>query len=145
MKPMWVYLDTSTYLKLYVNEQGSNKVRILVRKNNTLSSAILLTECFSALSRKRQAGEINESVFNNLISQIKKDLQYVEIVRLTDEVLTRAEEVALYSTARALDAIHIASALMVKEVANVELSFVTSDSKQQKVAKELGLKTSFVG
>jgi predicted nucleic acid-binding protein len=140
----WVYLDTSTYLKLYVKENGSQEVRNVVRNNRILSSAILLTECFSAISRKRHIGEIDDKDFDNLVSRIKEGVQYIEIVRLTDEVLVKAEAVALQSTARALDAIHIASAIIFQEATRINVTFVTSDKKQQEVANHQGLKTLLI-
>ena len=145
MKLPWVYLDTSTYLKLYVKENRSQEVRNLVRENRVLSSAILLTECFSALSRKRQVREIDDDDFHTLVSRIREGAPYIEIVKLTDEVLMRAEAVALRSIARALDAIHIASAIIFQEATKINLTFVTSDKKQQEVANHQGLKTLFVG
>ncbi len=145
MELPWVYLDTSTYIKLYIKEKGSEEARNLVRNGRIISSNILLIESFSALSRKKHGREIDEKVFKNLIGQMKADLQYIEIVRLTDKVLRKAEEVVLHSDARALDAIHIASALIFREGSSIKFSFVTSDRKQQEVAKENSFKTVFVG
>jgi predicted nucleic acid-binding protein len=145
MKLPWIYLDTSTYLKLYVKEKGSEEARNLVKKNRILSSAILLTESFSALSRKTQRGEIDKVDFDTLVTRIKKDSEYIEIIKLTDEVLTMAEEVALRSTARALDTIHVASALIFQETTKIKLTFVTSDRRQKEFAIHQGLMTSFVG
>ena len=145
MKLPWAYIDTSSYLKLYVKEKGSEEVRNLVRKNRILSSVILLIECFSALSRKRQRKEIKDKDFYSLVRRIKEDADYIEIVRLTDEVLMKAEAVALQSTARALDAIHIASAVIFQEETKINLIFVTSDGKQQRFASHHGLNTLFVG
>ena len=125
MKLPWAYIDTSSYLKLYLKEKGTEEVRNLVRKNRILSSAILLIECFSALSRKKQSKEISDKDFFNLVSRIKEGADYIHIVRLTDEVLKKFEEVALQSAARALDAIHIASAIIFQEETKINLTFVT--------------------
>ncbi len=144
MNKPWVYLDTSTYLKLYVKEKGSEKARSLVRKSSILSSAILPAESFSALSRKRYRGEIDDTLFNKLVNRIRGDLSYIEIVKLSDEVLTKAEKVVLYSPARTLDAVHIASALIFEEESGIKLKFVTSDKKQEETANHHGLKTLFV-
>ena len=145
MKLPWLHIDTSTYLKLFLKEKGSDKARKLVKGNNLLSSAILTSECFSALSRRKQAQEVNDKTFDRLVSRIKKDLQYIEIVKLTDDVLKKTEEVCLRSTARTLDAIHIGSALLFQELTGIDLTFVTSDKKQVEVAKLEGLKTLYVG
>lgn len=143
--PRWIYIDTSTYLKLFLKEKGSDKARKLVKENSLLSSAILTSESFSALSRRRQGKEIDDKMFDRLVNRIKKDLPYIEIIKLTDDVLKKAEEVILRSTVRTLDAIHMASALLFQELTGIELTFVTSDKKQEESAKNEGLKIVFVG
>jgi predicted nucleic acid-binding protein len=145
MKLLWMYIDTSTYLKLFLKEKGSDKAKKLVKENSLLSSAILMSESFSALSRRKQGKEIDDKMFDRLVNRIKKDLHYIEIVKLTDDVLKKTEEVILRSTARTLDAIHIASALLFQELTEIELTFITSDKKQEEVARHEGLKTVFVG
>jgi len=141
----WVYLDTSTYLKLFMKERGSRAARNLVRKSRIISSAILTIECFSSLSRKRKRGEIGDKDFDKLVSRIKRATEYIEILRLTDEILLTAESVALQSDSRTLDSIHIASALIFKDTIEIDLTFVTSDKRQKEFADHQGLKTSFVG
>jgi predicted nucleic acid-binding protein len=144
MDKAWIYLDTSTYLKLYVKEKGYDKARRLVKKSTVLSSAILPVECFSALSRKKHSGEMDESIFNELARRIKNDLQFVEIIRLSDEILTKAGSIVLNSTARALDALHIASALVFEELSGVNIDFITPDIRQAEIAKHCGLTTLLV-
>ena len=132
-------------MKLFLKEKGSDKAKKLVKENSLLSSAILTSESFSALSRRKQGKEIDDKMFDRLVNRIKKDLPYIEIVKLTDDVLQKTEEVILRSTARTLDAIHIASALLFQELTEIELKFITSDKKQEEVARHEGLKTVFVG
>lgn len=145
MKVSWGYFDTSTYIKLYIKESGSEEARESARKNRILSSAILPIECFSALSWKRDLGDIVNWDIVKLANLIREGLSYVEMVRVTDEVLRKAEEISLHASARALDAIHIASALTFQEATRIESTFVTSDSKQLKVANHFGMKTLFIG
>lgn len=144
MNKPWLYLDTSAYLKLFVRESGSTKVRKIIPQNNVLSSAILSVECCSAISRRRQAGEIQNKEFEKLLAEIRRVLLSVEIVRVTDEVLQRAEEVALRSNARALDAVHISSALLFQDATTIKLLFMTSDKKQHEAAQRERLEAIFV-
>lgn len=145
MKLPWIYVDTSTFLKALLKEKGSDKARKLLKGKSLLSSAILTSESFSAFSRRKQGKEMDEKTFDKLVNRVKKDLPYIEIIKLTDDVLKKTEEVALRSTARTLDAIHIVSALLFQELTGIELTFITSDKKQEEVAKDVGLKTLFVG
>ena len=145
MKLPWIYIDTSTYLKSLLKEKGSDKARKLLKGKSLLSSAILTSESFSAFSRRKQGKEMDEKTFDKLVNRVKKDLPYIEIIKLTDDVLKKTEEVALRSTARTLDTIHIVSALLFQELTGIELTFITSDKQQEEVAKDVGLKTLFVG
>jgi len=145
MKSSWVYCDTSAFLKLYVKENGSEEARKIARKNRLLSSAILLTECYSALSRKKEIGEIKEDVFTDLAERLRNDSGRLEVITLNEEVLQRAEDIALHFNVRALDALHIASALIFQENSGLGLSFLTSDKKQANTAKAVRLKTFLVG
>ena len=145
MNPPWIYIDTSAYLKIFLKEKGSDKVRKLVKENRLLASAILTSECFSAFSRRRQGKDIDDKTFDRLVTRVKKDLPYLEIVRLTDDVLRRTEEILLHSTVRTLDAVHIASALLFQESTGIALTFVTSDKKQAEFTNDKGLNTVFVG
>lgn len=144
MTRQWAYFDTSTYLKLIIKEGGSEKARKKARESRVLSSAILSVECFSALSRRKREGGLAESDFQKIVKEIKESLLSLEIIGVRDDVLKKAEDVTLRSTARAMDAIHIASALAFQEGAGIEPSFVTSDKKQSEAAAQVGLRVFFI-
>ena len=78
------------------------------------------------------------------MSGAKKDVPYIEIVRLTDDVLRRTEEILLYSIVRTLDVAHMAAALLFQESTGIALTFVTSDKRQAEFTNAKGLKTVFV-
>jgi hypothetical protein len=59
--------------------------------------------------------------------------------------MARAEDIVLNSTARSLDAFHIASALIFEEMSGIKPDFITSDIRQGEVANHYGLRTVFVG
>lgn len=143
--PTWYYVDTSTYLKLYFQEKDSRQAIRFLQNKALLSSALLRVECFSALSRKRTSGKLSEGAFASLSKQIKIALEYLETMNLADEILERAEQLSLDYSARAPDAIHVASALIFREKSNMSIMFITSDKKQKSVADCQGLKTYFVG
>jgi len=141
----FAYFDTSTYLKLYVRESGSASARNYARKNRIASSAILVLECFLALSRKKKKRELAARDFDTLRRQLKNDTAYMEINKVTDEVIEEAEAIVLKSTARPLDAIHIASAILFQNEIKIELPFFTSDRKQLEAALSQGLTAIFTG
>jgi predicted nucleic acid-binding protein len=140
----FAYFDTSTYLKLYVSEAGSATARTHAQKNRLVSSAILAIECFSALSRKKTLKEISVKDFDTICKQIRSATSYIEIINLADEVIVKAEEVVLKSSARPLDAIHIASARLFQDEIKMVVPFLTSDKRQMETALQEGLKVIFI-
>lgn len=142
-KDALAYFDTSAWLKLYVQEEGSDEARAIAGRHRILSSAILLTEAFSALRRKKEAREIGDATLRKLVATMKEDVSGIEIVNLGQELLARSQEVVLATQARTLDAIHIASALVVRNLAETPLTFVTADRKQFEAAREQGLASIF--
>ena len=140
----FAYLDTSTWMKLFVRESGSEVARRLIGKYRVLSSAILLTESFSALFRKKEIGEIDASELKRMAKMMKDDVRSVEIINVSDSVLGKSEEIVLTCMARTLDAIHIASALIFQNMTEIEVTFITSDRKQCEIAQEKGLKAVLV-
>ncbi len=144
MAQTWAYIDTSTYLKVFVKESGSAKARELIKKHRMLTSALVSVECFSALSRKKQAGELKSKEFDSLIKKIRESFDHIEIIRLTDEVLEKAGQVVVSSPVRSLDALHIASALIFQDAMQISLPFITSDHRQLETAQEHGFTTVLV-
>jgi len=142
-KEAFAYFDTSAWLKLYVREEGSDAARALAKRYRLFSSAILLTEAFSALRRKKEAREISDAALRKLVRTMEEDSSAIEIVNLSGEVLAKSQEVVLATPARTLDAIHIASALVVQNLAEIPLTFITAARKQFDAARNLGLTTLF--
>ena len=141
----FAYFDTSIWLKLYVRENGSDEARSLAKKHFILSSALLLTECFSALSRKKMAGELDARSLQRLTKWIREDVSSLEIIEVSRSVLGKSQELVLKSATRTLDAIHIASAILFRELIEVPILFATSDRKQFGAAQQQGLNALFVG
>jgi predicted nucleic acid-binding protein len=141
----WIYIDTSAFLKLFIKEAGTEKMRRLARTNRLLSSAVLAVEGRSALARRKRDGDIGGSDFDRLLKRLGEGLLAVETVRVTDEVLQIAGDIVLRSPARTMDAIHIASAQVFQAGTGIVVTFVTADKKQREAAVQEGLKAALVG
>ena len=145
MQP-WAYFDTSVIVKLYVEEVGSQEVGALVRRYRLLSSVLLPLEVSSAFARRKDSGELSPGDFRIGLGRFQDDRQFFEWVELTQAVRHRVESFLQTHAIRTLDAIHIASALVFKERAEIAaLPFVTGDRRQLLAAQALGLETIWVG
>jgi predicted nucleic acid-binding protein len=141
----FAYFDTSAWLKLYINEEGTDVVREMAGRYTIVSSSILLTESYSAIKRRQTARQISKPVFLKLIKQIRADVEDIDIIPLLDLHIRRAETIVLETHSATLDALHIASALVFSETTGEIISFFTADKRQAESAEQLGLKVIWIG
>ncbi len=135
----WAYFDTSVLVKRYVKEEGSTRARSLFKRYRFLSSSIAPLEVVSALCRRRTIGDIAEKDFRAILSRIQEDRAYWDLIEVSPRVLERAEELIQQTALRTLDALHIASALVVQSASGIRVPFITGDARQCEAAKQLAM------
>jgi predicted nucleic acid-binding protein len=139
------YFDTSVLIKRYVEESGSVHARRLMRRYRMLSSVIAPVEAVSAIARRYRAREVTRADFDAIVARMLADRQYWDLVELGAGVLEGAERLILQTPVRTLDALHIASALLLQmESAKPPLPFATADARQREAANHAGLKVVWV-
>ena len=139
------YFDSSVLAKTYVRESGSDKGRQLVRTRLVITSAIAGVELSSAFRRNLTSGRIDERTHSAIVKKFTQHRQRFRIMELTGTVLETAERYVTDFDVRALDAIHLASAMVVNDRLPKGLPFITSDSRQRDVGEKLGLRVIWVG
>ena len=121
-----VYLDTSAAVKLVVSEPESASVREFVAGQVTrVSSRVLAVELIRAVARRS----------SDSLHQARSLLDVMEFIELNVEIAERAAGLQPISL-RSLDAIHLASALVLGDELDV---FITYDARQADAARALGL------
>ncbi len=134
---MKVFLDTSAFAKRYVAEQGSDKVMALCQKADSLVvSVICLLELISTLSRLVREKKLAKADYQKLKGDAMADLADVDICHITSEILVSVVSLLESYPLRAMDALHVACALIVKPDI-----FVSADHRQLSAARKAGLKT----
>jgi len=136
------YFDASAVLKRYVAESGSDAVARLLRRHPLISSALLVVEITSALHRRR--AEFGPAGPKTTWKRFFEDRARWRLATVSDPVLALAEDVIRSSGLRTLDAIHVATAVLVGRELGSSLAFVTADGAQASAAREAGLKVVVV-
>ncbi|MCX6638699.1 MAG: type II toxin-antitoxin system VapC family toxin [Acidobacteria bacterium] len=139
-----VYWDTSALLKLYVSEPESAKlVELVSAEGPILSSAIAPVEMICALARKEGSGEMTRGGAREVFARIGRHLAAgrISIIPFGDDVVREAEKLVRLAASRerpvatrALDLIHLASA-----VATRSRTIVTTDARLRELAALAGL------
>jgi len=135
-----VFFDTSSFVKRFVEEAGSEQAVIITHNASEVGlSIICFPEIISALNRKLRSDFITKEIYSELKNEILQDIEDIDIVNLTPGVLEETTDLLENNVLRSLDAIHIACALKWQ----AEL-FVSSDERQVTAAKQAGLKVEFI-
>ena len=142
-----LYLDTSALVKLFIEEDGSARVRSLAAggagADVLLASRLGYTEAAVTLARLVHLGRIPSA---DLVSRLgvlerywEQSIQEVDII---ETVLQDARQLAQRFPLRTYDAIHLASAReakrMLKDVFDGEVRFLAFDGALVRAARLLG-------
>ena len=131
---MTVYVDTSIVLRILLHEP--NPLGTWGQWTKAYSSALWRVEALRTVDRLRLAHEISDTEVAQLVQDIQITHETFAIHPVTNQVLQRASETfpTLVGTP---DAIHLATALSIREFENVNL-LLTHDSQLATAAKSLG-------
>ena len=134
---MRLFLDSSALAKRYLEEPGSEAVEELLAEASALAiSVICVPEVISALCRRRRESSITAEQYAVAKRALLDDVRDAYVIAINSEVLGSAVEALETNVLRAMDALHVGSALGW----GAEL-FVSSDDRQLEAAGNLGLET----
>ena len=137
---MVLYLDTSSLVKLYVEEQDSSKVEEWVKSSRvTATSLIAYAEARAAFARRFREKAFSSREYGRLISFFNQDWDNYLIVRVTKELVRLAGDSTEKHALRGFDAIHLSSAVTLLRELSAPIVFSTSDKKLQKASQLEGL------
>ena len=140
---MKAFLDTSSLLKLYHHEEGTEALHIALSQNleAIYLSEIARLEFRSAIWKKTRTGEIDINMANTVISCFQQDNIKYQWIYLKIDVIQQASKLLMQygqEGLRTLDALQLASELTLKKQQNV--SFFTADKLLKYFFKQEGLK-----
>lgn len=135
---MALYLETSAVLSWLMRESTSDLVEsVLVNDRDAITSALTFVECDRSLLRLVAQGKASATDVAGLQLLLAEATDGWDVLPLDAAILARAREPFPDDSVRALDAIHIASALAARsEVAG--LAVVTLDERVRRNAEALG-------
>lgn len=132
---MIVYLDTSVVLRVLFHEQ--NPVKVWGKWDKAYSSSLWRVEALRTVDRLRLSGNLSDGEVADLARDIRIVHETLSIHPLSDRILQRASE-SFPTVVGTLDAIHLATALAIREFDKVDL-FLTHDLRLRTAARSLGL------
>ena len=138
---MIIYLDTSSLVKLYVEEEGSSEINKLVQSSIiTATSLIAYAEARSAFARRYREKAFKPNEYRHLILNFNEDWNNYLSLKVTDELVRLAGDLTEKHELRGFDAIHLASSITLNKEVSSPVTFSCFDQKLQKTSALEGLK-----
>ena len=136
---MTLYLDTSSLVKLYVAEPGSDAVRKLVAAATVVAtSSVAYTETRAALARRHRERALVLTAFASAKKAFEADWPKYLTVDVTSSLCREAGEFAARYRLRAYDSVHLAAFAEVAREAGVrDTRFSSFDDALSRAARSL--------
>ena len=135
---MTVYLDTSSLVKLYVSEAGSDIVHQLVDDANVVAtSSVAYAETRATLARLRHDGALTTSKLTSAKREFEQQWPAYLTLDATDALCRAAGELAEKYRLRGFDSIHLASFVEVARRAGANTRFSSFDDRLNSAARKV--------
>ena len=133
---MIVYLDTSSLVKLYVEENGSSEVDSLVKSSEvTATSIVAYAEARAAFARRYREKAFTSTGHDRIKKFFDKDWDSYLILNTTRDTVKLAGDLAEKHALRGFDSIHLATALTLRQELSTAIVFSCFDANLQKASK----------
>ena len=111
---MITYVDTSTLLKLVIDEDGSDRASTIWTSADIVASvALIVVEARAALAAAKRGRRLTAEQDGDARDELDALLADLHIVEVTEELIAKAAELAEVDARRGYDAVHLAAALLV--------------------------------
>lgn len=134
---MTLYLDTSSLVKLYINEPGTDAVRKLVDEATiVVTSGLAYPETRAALARRRRERVLLPGAFALAKRRFEEDWPKYLAADVTSSICREAGELAERYRLRGYDAVHLASfAEVARRAGTRQTRFSSFDDRLNQAAR----------
>lgn len=137
---MIVYLDTSSLVKLYVEEDASLQIETLVKSAKVAAtSMVAYPEARAAFARRFREKSFASAAYTRIKTCFDVDWRNYFIMNLTQESILLAGNLAEKHALRGFDSIHLAAALILRQEVSLPVVFSCFDDRLEKAAMREGL------
>lgn len=140
---MIVYFDTSATIPLLVDEAGSEAAaRLWGAADRVVTSRLLYAEARAALAQAHRMGRLDDRALSSTLGGLDGVVDRIDHVEVSRELIHRAGVLAQEQALRGYDAIHLASAELLRDD---EFVLAAGDHDLLRAARELDLAVAPIG
>ncbi len=127
---MILYLDTSSLVKLYVEESESSKIAEMVDSCKVAATSLIAyAEARAAYARRFREKAFGKKEYHLLLSAFEEDWKNYFIIRVKSALVKLAGDFAEKHALRGFDAIHLSSAVTLKNEIESPVYFSCFDER----------------
>ena len=135
---MTLYAETSAVLRWLFNEEASKEILGYLRKaQKVVCSRLTPIETRRVISRAAAESRITATEAADLLAVFGQAVARWAIIELSPEIARRAESTFPLEPVRTLDALHLSSAVFLRE-ALPDLHLLSTDDRVRQNARQLG-------
>jgi len=143
---MMLYLDTSALVKLYVDEPMSQELAVAVDEAEAVATSLLAyAEARAAFARARREARLSVQAYRQVVEAFVEDWERYVVIEVTDRLVMNAGELAAHRALRGYDALHLASALSLREQVPAGVTFLAFDHELMRAARREALQIHPLG
>lgn len=138
---MILYLDTSAWFRLYVDEAGRDAVvRRVEEAELVCTHLVAYAELHAALARAVRIGRVAEGDAVRLIAQVDRDWPAMTVIQVDEPLVVRAARLTGQFGLRGYDSVHLAAVERLASQAGTEaIRFACFDEALCGAAARLGI------
>jgi predicted nucleic acid-binding protein len=137
------YFDTSALLKLVIAEEGADQALLLWQEaSEVVVSRLAWPEAVAALAAAHPGRRVSDEGYRAAAKALRRCFERCTLVSMADSLVDQAADLAAGYDLRAVDAIHLATALAVLEPDSL---FVTWDRRLRVAGVQAGLASAPAG
>ncbi len=111
---MIAYVDTSTLIKLIVDEEGSDRAELIWQSADSVASvSLVVVEARAALAAAARGKRLSTAQLHVAKTELAAFIDDLHLVEVTEELVESAAQLAEADSLRGYDAVHLAAALFV--------------------------------
>lgn len=140
---MILYCDTSALIKRYVEEEGTDSIDSLWASSLAIATSVVaFAETLSTFNRKLREGVLSEREYAATLKAFKNDFESFILASVTPLLNAEIERLVRLYPLRGFDAIHLSSALMIKNSSSIPVHFACFDKPLNEFSIKEGLTVS---
>jgi len=135
-----IYLESSILLEVYLGQARALDAKaILAAPEEKVASWVLAIEVPVVLRRVGASGLLGSDALEELLARFDADVAGLSLWSGLEQVASRVRSDARLARCRSLDAIHVASAMLLREETALPVMVASLDDRIREVAQSVGL------